>query len=55
MLRARHDDTEAGIKKRFEEYENNVMPALSLLKEKGYKINEVSGEISRAAHSIMWC
>lgn len=44
--RGRHDDTEAGIKKRFEEYEKNVVPALKYLKEKGYKIHAVNGEMS---------
>lgn len=46
MLRARHDDTEAGIQKRFEEYENNVLPALDLLRQKNIPIFEINGEQS---------
>jgi len=42
--RGRHDDTEEGIIQRFKEYENNVLPALELLKEKGYKVHHISGE-----------
>lgn len=42
--RGRHDDTEEGILQRFKEYESNVLPALNLLREKGYKIHKVNGE-----------
>jgi adenylate kinase family enzyme len=42
--RGRHDDTDEGIANRFEEYEKNVVPALNLLKEKGYKIYTIEGE-----------
>ncbi len=45
-LRGRSDDTDTGIAKRFDEYEKNVSPALSLLKEKGYNIYEINGEQS---------
>ncbi|MFA5783096.1 MAG: nucleoside monophosphate kinase [Bacteroidales bacterium] len=45
MLRARHDDTEEGIAKRFNEYENNVIPAMNYFKDKaGYKIYTINGE-----------
>ena len=42
--RGRHDDTDQGIANRFEEYERNVLPALDLLKEKGYRIHSIEGE-----------
>lgn len=42
--RGRHDDSDEGIAQRFEEYENNVLPALNLLKEKGYKVYSIEGE-----------
>jgi adenylate kinase len=42
-LRNRFDDTEEGIAQRFKEYENNVLPALSLLKNKGYSFYTVNG------------
>lgn len=45
-LRSRHDDTPEGIAQRFEEYENRVLPTLSLLKEKGFKIHNLNGEQS---------
>lgn len=41
--RGRHDDTEEGILQRFKEYENNVVPALKLLEEIGYKVHKVNG------------
>ena len=45
MLRARHDDTEEGIAKRFDEYENNVIPAMNYFKDKkGYTIYTINGE-----------
>ena len=43
QARGRHDDTEEGIAERFNEYENNVLPALNLLKEKGYVIHHING------------
>lgn len=46
LSRARADDTEEGIAKRFEEYEQNVLPALEILKSKGYVVHEVNGEQS---------
>lgn len=42
--RGRHDDSDEGIAQRFEEYEKNVIPALNLLKEKGYKVYNIAGE-----------
>lgn len=42
-LRGRFDDTEEGIAQRFSEYENNVIPALNLLKEKGYPVHTING------------
>lgn len=47
MLRARHDDTEEGIAKRFDEYENNVIPAMNYFKNKeNYEIYTINGEQS---------
>jgi len=47
MLRGRHDDTKEGIAKRFDEYENNVIPAMNYFKNKaGYKIYTINGEQS---------
>jgi len=43
-LRGRHDDTEEGIDRRFEEYEKNVLPALNHMREKGYKIHHINGQ-----------
>jgi adenylate kinase len=45
-LRARHDDTEEGIKKRFEEYENNVIPAMAYLEKEGCLLHTINGEQS---------
>ncbi len=42
-LRGRFDDTDEGIAQRFSEYENNVLPALNLLKEKGYPVHTIHG------------
>jgi adenylate kinase len=42
--RGRHDDTDQGIAQRFSEYENNVLPALNLLREKGAVIHDINGE-----------
>ncbi len=47
LLRGRADDTEAGIKKRFEEYINNVIPSMSYFQGKaGYEIHTINGEQS---------
>jgi len=47
LLRGRHDDTEEGLQKRFEEYENNVIPAMDYFKDKeNYKIYNINGEQS---------
>lgn len=46
-LRGRTDDTDEGIAKRFDEYINNVVPAMLYFKEKsGYTIYTVNGEQS---------
>jgi adenylate kinase len=48
LLRGRHDDTEEGIKRRFEEYENNVIPSMNYFKGKdGYEIFKINGEQSK--------
>ena len=45
MLRGRHDDTEEGIAKRFDEYFNNVVSAMNYFKGKaGYTIYNINGE-----------
>ena len=45
LLRGRADDTEDGLKKRFAEYKNNVIPAMNYFKDKaGYKIFTINGE-----------
>ena len=45
LLRGRHDDTKEGIEKRFDEYINNVVPAMNYFKDKsGYKIYTINGE-----------
>lgn len=47
LLRGRHDDTEEGLKKRFAEYKNNVVPAMKYLEDKpGFRIFEINGEQS---------
>jgi adenylate kinase len=47
MLRGRADDTEEGLKKRFNEYKNNVIPAMNYFTEKeGYEILTIKGEQS---------
>ena len=47
LLRGRADDTETGLNKRFEEYVNNVVPAMSYFKDKpGYQILTIKGEQS---------
>lgn len=47
LLRGRHDDTEEGLKKRFEEYRDKVIPAINYFKGKdGYTVYEINGEQS---------
>lgn len=47
LLRGRHDDTEEGLRKRFEEYRENVIPAMEYFKDKeGYEFCEINGEQS---------
>jgi adenylate kinase family enzyme len=47
LLRARADDTEAGLMKRFEIYEKEVLPAMKYFEEKdGYTIHHIDGEQS---------
>ncbi|MFA6524523.1 MAG: nucleoside monophosphate kinase [Candidatus Paceibacterota bacterium] len=47
LLRGRHDDTEEGLAKRFNEYENNVIPAMNYFRDKeGYEIYTINGEQS---------
>ena len=47
LKRGRHDDTEAGLNKRFDEYEKNVVPSRNYLKEKkDYEFYEINGEQS---------
>jgi adenylate kinase len=52
-LRGRHDDTDEGIARRFDEYEKNVIPAMNYFKSKsGYEIYKVNGEQSvEAVHT----
>lgn len=46
-LRGRTDDTDEGIAKRFDEYVNNVIPAMNYFKDKeNYKIFTINGEQS---------
>lgn len=46
-LRGRSDDTDEGIAKRFDEYVNNVVPAMMYFKDKGgYTIYTINGEQS---------
>lgn len=48
IARGRHDDTKEGITRRFEEYANNVIPAMNYFKNKSnYKIHTINGEQSR--------
>jgi adenylate kinase len=42
-LRGRADDTDEGISNRFAVYEGSVLPALEVLKQKGYKLYKVNG------------
>ena len=47
LLRGRHDDTKEGLTKRFDEYVNNVIPAMNYFKDKkGYQIYTINGEQS---------
>ncbi|OGI86438.1 hypothetical protein A3A01_01015 [Candidatus Nomurabacteria bacterium RIFCSPLOWO2_01_FULL_39_17] len=47
LLRGRHDDTPEGIEKRFDEYINQVIPAMNYFKGKdGYTILTINGEQS---------
>jgi len=47
LLRGRSDDTEEGLKKRFNEYKNNVVPAMNYFLEKeGYEVLTINGEQS---------
>lgn len=52
-LRARSDDTDEGITKRFEEYVNNVLPSFEYFKDKpGCTIHTINGEQSiEAVHT----
>lgn len=46
-LRARSDDNDSGIEKRYDEYINNVLPAMDYFKNKEeYKIHVINGEQS---------
>jgi len=46
-LRGRHDDTDEGIAKRFDEYVNNVIPAMDYFNNKpGYTVYKVNGDQS---------
>ncbi|MBI2627704.1 nucleoside monophosphate kinase [Candidatus Nomurabacteria bacterium] len=45
LLRGRHDDTEEGLAKRFDEYVKNVIPAMNYFKDKtNYQILTINGE-----------
>lgn len=45
LLRGRSDDTEEGIARRFDEYIDNVVPAMEYLQEKeGYESYKIDGE-----------
>ena len=47
LLRGRADDTEEGLRKRFNEYVNNVVPSMNYFKEKeGYEIFTINGDQS---------
>lgn len=52
LARGRADDTIEGLKRRFDEYKNNVVPAMNFLKEKGMQVIEINGEQSiEAVHA----
>lgn len=57
LSRARSDDTESGISKRFEEYRNNTLPILKHLKARGIKVFEVDGnqEPNKVHQEILEC
>lgn len=44
LLRGRSDDTIEGLKRRFDEYKNNVVPSMEFLKNKGIEVIEINGE-----------
>lgn len=47
LLRGRHDDTKEGLSKRFNEYVNNVVPAMNYFKDKqNYETYTINGEQS---------
>ena len=47
LKRGRHDDTPEGLEKRFDEYVNNVIPAMNCFEDKpGYTIYKINGEQS---------
>ena len=47
LLRGRPDDTEEGLSRRFDEYVNNVIPAMNYFKGKdGYELYSINGEQS---------
>ncbi len=47
LLRGRVDDTEEGLRMRFNEYKNNVIPSMNYFKDKdGYEIFTINGEQS---------
>jgi adenylate kinase len=47
LLRGRADDTEEGLRKRLNEYKNNVIPAMNYFLEKsGYEILKINGDQS---------
>lgn len=47
LLRGRHDDTREVLEKRFEEYENKVIPAMNYFKDKeNYQVLTMNGEQS---------
>jgi adenylate kinase len=50
LERGRHDDTEQGIKKRIQEYKDNVIHSMAYFKDKpGYTIYTINGEQDREA------
>lgn len=52
LLRGRSDDTEEGLKRRFAEYKNNVVPSMEFLKNKDIEVIEINGEQSiEAVHN----
>lgn len=47
LLRGRHDDTEEGLRQRFAEYTNKVIPSMNYFKGKvGYTVHTINGEQS---------